>query len=119
MANCSPTSCSARNSRITRSMPPCERRDAPASKRFNMPSWKIPAKSPSIRESGLNRKPHLEGRAMKIITDEHCTDYSQPGHPERPERISRTLQKLREQTELPIQWGEPAQFEPPVLLRAH
>jgi acetoin utilization deacetylase AcuC-like enzyme len=56
---------------------------------------------------------------MKIITDEHCTDYSQPGHPERPERISRTVQKLREQTELPIQWGKPTQFEPPVLLRAH
>jgi acetoin utilization deacetylase AcuC-like enzyme len=56
---------------------------------------------------------------MKIITDEHCTDYSQPGHPERPERITKTVEKLRGQTELPITRAQPAQFEPAVLLRAH
>ncbi|MEY2429221.1 MAG: hypothetical protein QOJ40_2106, partial [Verrucomicrobiota bacterium] len=56
---------------------------------------------------------------MKIITDDHCTDYSQPGHPERPERITKTVQELRNQSELPIQWGKPARFEPPILLRAH
>lgn len=56
---------------------------------------------------------------MKIITDEHCTGYSQPGHPERPRRITGTVEKLRGQTELPITWAQPAQFEPAVLLRAH
>lgn len=56
---------------------------------------------------------------MKVITDERCTEYSSPGHPERPARISRTLEKLRSQTELPISWAKPAEFEPSVLLRAH
>src|SRR6266446_6691591 len=27
---------------------------------------------------------------MKVITDERCTGYRMPGHPERPERISAT-----------------------------
>jgi acetoin utilization deacetylase AcuC-like enzyme len=56
---------------------------------------------------------------MKIITDEHCTGYVYPGHPERPERIARTLQKLRTQTELPIDWAGPSPVEESVLLRAH
>ncbi len=56
---------------------------------------------------------------MTIITDDHCTSYSSPGHPERPERIAKTLQKLRGQTELPICWGQPARIEDSVLLRAH
>ena len=56
---------------------------------------------------------------MTIITDDHCTSYSSPGHPERPERIAKTLQKLHGQTELPIRWGQPARIEDSVLLRAH
>ena len=56
---------------------------------------------------------------MTIITDDHCTGYSSPGHPERPERIAKTLEKLRGQTELPIRWGQPARVEDSVLLRAH
>ena len=57
---------------------------------------------------------------MKIITDERCTGYHRPGHPERPQRISRTLEKLRGQTELPIVWAEPlATVEDEVILRAH
>ena len=56
---------------------------------------------------------------MTIITDDHCTSYSSPGHPERPERIAKTLEKLRGQTELPIRWGQPARIEDSVLLRAH
>lgn len=56
---------------------------------------------------------------MKIITDENCTKYESPGHPERPARIRKTLEKLRDQKELPIEWGKPASFEPEVLLRAH
>jgi acetoin utilization deacetylase AcuC-like enzyme len=56
---------------------------------------------------------------MKVINDERCTGYRQPGHPERPERISATLRKLRDQDEIEIIWGEPAKVEHSVLLRAH
>lgn len=56
---------------------------------------------------------------MKIITDERCTGYHSPGHPERPERISRTLARLRGQTDLKLDWGSPAKVEPGALLRAH
>jgi len=56
---------------------------------------------------------------MKVITDERCTGYRMPGHPERPERISATLNKLREQDELTITWGKPGKAEDSALLRAH
>jgi len=56
---------------------------------------------------------------MKIITDDHCTVYSQPGHPERPERIAATVTKLRAQKELPITWAAPGAVEEAALLRAH
>ena len=44
---------------------------------------------------------------MKIITDARCTEYASPGHPERPARISSTVDRLRTQKELPITWVEP------------
>jgi len=56
---------------------------------------------------------------MKIITDERCTGYSSPGHPERPARISKTLEKLRAQTRLTLSWAEPMPITEEVLLRAH
>src|SRR5262245_1716984 len=56
---------------------------------------------------------------MKIITDERCTGYSSPGHPERPARVSRTLEKLRNQTDLALVWAKPAPVEEEILLRAH
>ena len=56
---------------------------------------------------------------MKVITDERCTGYSSPGHPERPARISGTLERLRAQKEVAISWGEPATVEDAVILRAH
>jgi len=56
---------------------------------------------------------------LKIITDERCTLYSQPGHPERPERITMTAEKLRRQRTLSIDWTSPVQFDDAVLLRAH
>ena len=56
---------------------------------------------------------------MKIITDETCTGYSRPGHPEKPARISRTLEKLRAQTELPITWAKPSPADDAAILRAH
>jgi acetoin utilization deacetylase AcuC-like enzyme len=56
---------------------------------------------------------------MKIITDERCTGYSQPGHPERPARIQRTLERLRSQAEIPVSWSAPAAFAEAAILRAH
>jgi acetoin utilization deacetylase AcuC-like enzyme len=56
---------------------------------------------------------------MKIITDENCTSYIQPGHPERPERITMTLEKLRKQTEIDLAWFKPDPASDSALLRAH
>src|SRR5688572_13444139 len=56
---------------------------------------------------------------MTIITDERCTEYSSPGHPERPARISGTLQKLRSQTELTLKWAAPIEVTEVQLARAH
>ena len=56
---------------------------------------------------------------MKIITDERCAGYSRPGHPERPERILATLELLRSQTELTLEWAEPGQVSNAQILRAH
>jgi acetoin utilization deacetylase AcuC-like enzyme len=56
---------------------------------------------------------------MKIITDERCASYCYPGHPERPERITRTLAQLRNQTGLPIEWVKPGEVSDVQILRAH
>ena len=56
---------------------------------------------------------------MRIITDERCTGYSHPGHPERAERIISTREKLRGQTDLPITWSKPGPPEEAAILRAH
>jgi len=56
---------------------------------------------------------------MKIINDERCVNYRQPGHPERPTRISRTLERLRGQAELPITWAKPLPADETSILRAH
>jgi acetoin utilization deacetylase AcuC-like enzyme len=56
---------------------------------------------------------------MRIITDERCTGYWHPGHPERPERIIATWEKLRSQTELPITWSKPGPGDDAAILRAH
>jgi acetoin utilization deacetylase AcuC-like enzyme len=56
---------------------------------------------------------------MRIITDERCTGYSRPGHPERPERIITTWERLRSQKELPITWSKPGPADDAAILRAH
>jgi acetoin utilization deacetylase AcuC-like enzyme len=56
---------------------------------------------------------------MVIITDERCADYGTPGHPERPARITKTLARLRSQTDLKLEWDKPAEVTNDQLLRAH
>lgn len=56
---------------------------------------------------------------MLVVCDLRCAEYHRPGHPERPERITRTETHLRTQTCLKIDWAEPAQVSEEQLLRAH
>lgn len=56
---------------------------------------------------------------MKVVTDERCLAYQWAGHPERPQRVSRTVERLRAQDELPIQWVEPLPVADDIMLRAH
>jgi len=56
---------------------------------------------------------------MKIITDERCTGYSREGHPERPERITATVEYLKSQTDLPLAWAAPGEATDAQILRAH
>jgi acetoin utilization deacetylase AcuC-like enzyme len=56
---------------------------------------------------------------MKIITDPRCTEYSARGHPERPQRVSRTVEKLRAEGTLRLTWAEPLPVDDSIILRAH
>lgn len=56
---------------------------------------------------------------MKIITDSRCTAYHSPGHPERPARISRAVERLKGQNELKITWAEPLPVDEEIIERAH
>ncbi len=58
-------------------------------------------------------------KPLQIITDPRCTEYSQTGHPERPQRISGTVERLRAQTDLPLAWAQPEPAPEEALLRAH
>jgi acetoin utilization deacetylase AcuC-like enzyme len=58
--------------------------------------------------------------SMKIITHNDCTTYEAPGHPERPARIVRTVERLKAQKELALEWVQPpAEVDEAALLRAH
>ena len=56
---------------------------------------------------------------VTIITDPRCTEYAQPGHPERPARIAETVARLRAQSELEVDWATPMESEDVSILRAH
>jgi acetoin utilization deacetylase AcuC-like enzyme len=56
---------------------------------------------------------------VTIITDDRCAEYSRPGHPERPRRITDTHQSLLAQKDLEIIWREPDPCEDAAILRAH
>ena len=56
---------------------------------------------------------------MTIITNETCTGYSQAGHPERPQRITTTVELLKTQKELDLTWATSATVTKESILRAH
>lgn len=56
---------------------------------------------------------------MKIITHESCTAYQSPGHPERPTRISKTVEHLKGQTALSVDWVDPLDAPEAAIARAH
>jgi acetoin utilization deacetylase AcuC-like enzyme len=56
---------------------------------------------------------------VTIITDEKCTGYSQAGHPERPLRITASVEHLKNQTDLPLHWTTPSLIDDVPILRAH
>ncbi len=56
---------------------------------------------------------------MKILTASTCTEYAHAGHPERPERVRRTVDALQAQKELSIEWLTPEPASDEALLRAH
>lgn len=56
---------------------------------------------------------------MTIITDPRCTEYRAAGHPEKPVRVSRTVDLLKGQKSLDLSWAEPAAVTDAQLLRAH
>jgi acetoin utilization deacetylase AcuC-like enzyme len=55
---------------------------------------------------------------MIIFHDPHCVDYFSPGHPERPDRITRTVPILKERHPK-WTWREPRTAAHDELLRAH
>ncbi|MSR42897.1 MAG: histone deacetylase [Pedosphaera sp.] len=56
---------------------------------------------------------------MKIITDARCTEYHQAGHPERPQRVAKTVERLKTQKEIALEWAEPLVVQDAAILRAH
>ena len=56
---------------------------------------------------------------VTIITDESCTGYSRAGHPERPQRIATTVERLKNQTDLDLTWITPTTATDEQILRAH
>ena len=56
---------------------------------------------------------------MTIITDEHCTGYARAGHPERPQRITTSVELLRNQKAVPLTWATPTSVTDEQILRAH
>ena len=56
---------------------------------------------------------------MTIVLDPRCTGYHQPGHPEKPNRVARSVDLLRLQKSIALQWAEPAEVSDALLLRGH
>jgi acetoin utilization deacetylase AcuC-like enzyme len=56
---------------------------------------------------------------MKIVNDQRCVEYGNANHPENPQRVSKTIKRLREQTEIALSWMVPEAASREDCLRAH
>ena len=57
--------------------------------------------------------------SLTIITDPRCIEYSKRGHPERPARISATVDFLKAQNQVELSWSQPPPASDAAILRAH
>ncbi len=57
--------------------------------------------------------------AIKVITDTNCGCYCAIGHPERPVRVLKTVDKLKNQSEIEIIWENAQPIDESILLKAH
>src|ERR1043166_6714768 len=55
---------------------------------------------------------------MIVFYDSRCTEYSRPGHPERPQRIAHTAPLLKDRHP-DWEWRTPQRASESALLRAH
>jgi acetoin utilization deacetylase AcuC-like enzyme len=56
---------------------------------------------------------------VKVVTHERCAGYSCYGHPENHRRVTETVARLKQQTELPLVWVAPGAVSDEQILRAH
>jgi acetoin utilization deacetylase AcuC-like enzyme len=56
---------------------------------------------------------------VTIITDTACTAYSRAEHPEQPQRITSTVERLKGQKDLALNWAAPTSVTDESILRAH
>jgi len=56
---------------------------------------------------------------VTIITDAACTGYLRAGHPERPQRITGTVEHLKSQSDVALSWAAPTRVADEQILRAH
>ena len=58
-------------------------------------------------------------QTLTVFFDPRCSTYSHPGHPERPERVILTVERLSRQQHLPIIWLQPDLVSKTAALKAH
>ncbi|NBQ24915.1 MAG: histone deacetylase [Verrucomicrobia bacterium] len=58
-------------------------------------------------------------QTLTVFFDPRCSTYSHPGHPERPERVILTVERLSRQQHLPIIWQQPDSVSKTASIRAH
>ncbi len=57
--------------------------------------------------------------SMVVLFDERCALYSMPGHPERPFRVTSTVDRLKKQQKLTLDWRKPKEAKVEALERGH
>jgi len=74
---------------------------------------------PSRRRNSVLHVHSCSIRGVRIITDDRCTGYHAPGHPERPERIRATSREAAGAEGPDIQWAKPGDVPERPSWRAH